>query len=407
MAVGEAPLPEFFAIPGIKVGFAEAGIKKSARKDLVLFELQAGASCAGVFTQNAFCAAPVTVSKEHLKHTSDQSKKYLLINTGNANAGTGSQGLKDARESCKALAEIVSVEEQAVLPFSTGVIGEYLPMDTILNAFPALVGNLNERHWAHAAEGIMTTDTRPKGAVRSIVYNGEEIVLNGISKGAGMIKPNMATMLAFVGTNIRIPQALCETLLQEATEMSFNRITVDGDTSTNDACMLFASAASEQTLDPAHSDFSAFKGALISLFIELAQAIVKDAEGASKFVAITIEQAKDTQEALGVAYTIAHSPLVKTALFASDPNWGRILAALGRAPITELVLEDVDIYLGDVRIVHHGGKCASYSEEAGQKVMDREAIEIRVTLSRGSAKETVWTSDLSHEYVTINAEYRT
>lgn len=414
MAVGSGVLPEFLEIPGIRLGVAEAGIKSEGRKDLVLIELQAGSTCAGVFTKNAFCAAPVTLSKRHLITSFVESNKaamrpsYLLVNTGNANAGTGRQGMEDALASCQSVADLFSVDIEQVLPFSTGVIGEKLPIEKLQTGLPSAAKDLSEKHWLKAAEGILTTDTRPKGAVATVEYAGETIVINGISKGAGMIKPNMATMLGFVGTDASIPQTLLASLVSELSEVSFNRITVDGDTSTNDSCMLFASGASNAPqIEEHHKDYPQFKTALKNVFIELAQAIIRDAEGATKFVPVMVEQASSTQEALDIAYTIAHSPLIKTALYASDPNWGRILAALGRAPIEALDLSKVDIFLSDVRIVHAGEKCADYTEEQGQEVMNAEEITIQVKLGRGEFTETVWTSDLSQDYVKINAEYRT
>lgn len=409
MAVGQHPLPEFPAIKGLRIGVAESGIKTEGRKDLVLFELAPGASCAGVFTKNAFCAAPVTICKENLSQGQDRNQtRYLLVNTGNANAGTGEEGMQDAQTSCQCVADTFDVDVKQVLPFSTGVIGEKLPIEKIVAGIPQAKDDLSELNWSRAGEGIMTTDTRPKGATRTVEYAGQTITINGLSKGAGMIRPNMATMLAYIGTDAKISQALTEQLIKECAEASFNRITVDGDTSTNDACMLLATGQAEAPeIDEQHSDFAGFKQALKELFIELAQLIIKDAEGATKFVPVVVEQAGSVEEALDVAYTIAHSPLVKTALYASDPNWGRILAALGRAPIDNLDLSQVNIYLDDVRIVANGGRCAEYTEERGQAVMDRESITIRLELGRGSVSETVWTSDFSHEYVTVNAEYRT
>lgn len=410
MAVGPGFLPEFPAIAGIKIGVVEAGIKKANRKDLVLFELASGSVCSGVFTKNAFCAAPVTLSKKHLDQGgfSLKSASYLIINTGNANAGTGPSGMKDALLTCDSLAEIAGVGSDQVLPFSTGVIGEKLPVEKITSALPDLIKSLTPSAWEKAAQGIMTTDTRPKGATRQVSYAGQTITINGISKGAGMIKPNMATMLCFIGTDAKLSEAHASQLVKDLADKSFNRITIDGDTSTNDACMLFASGKSgAPEISADHPDYSNFLNALEEVFVELAQAIVKDGEGATKFVSVEIDQACSSEEALEVAYTIAHSPLIKTALYASDPNWGRILAALGRANIQNLDLEKVDIYLGDVCIVQAGGKCATYTEEQGQRVMNQECITIRVQLSRGDVSETVWTCDFSHDYVTINAEYRT
>ncbi|MFV1871766.1 MAG: bifunctional glutamate N-acetyltransferase/amino-acid acetyltransferase ArgJ [Oleiphilus sp.] len=410
MAVGPDYLPQFTEVPGIRLGVVEAGIRKANRKDLVLIELAAGSTCSGVFTQNAFCAAPVTLSKKHLTagQFAQNCPAYLLINTGNANAGTGPAGMQDAVSSCQALAEQAGVPEDQVLPFSTGVIGEKLPIEKITQAMPALLASLSPLAWESAATGIMTTDTRPKGSSRKVSYAGYEISINGLSKGAGMIKPNMATMLCFIGCNAKLSQSLTNELVKELADKSFNRITIDGDTSTNDACMLFASGQTEAPeISTSHPDYPAFKSALESVFIELAQAIVKDGEGATKFVSVRIDQAESTEEALEVAYTIAHSPLIKTALYASDPNWGRILAALGRANIPRFDLDKVDIYLDDVCIVKAGGKSDAYTEEQGQRVMNQEEITIHVCLNRGAVSETVWTCDFSHDYVTINAEYRT
>tara|TARA_R110001592_G_scaffold356543_2_gene658652 strand:+ start:22947 stop:24179 length:1233 start_codon:yes stop_codon:yes gene_type:complete len=410
MAVGSDFLPEFPAISGIRIGVVEAGIKKANRKDLVLIELASGSVCSGVFTQNAFCAAPVIVSKKHLAQPAFalENPAYLLINTGNANAGTGPIGMQDALDTCKFLADEVGVSADQVLPFSTGVIGEKLPVEKITQAIPSLYASLSDNAWVYAAKGIMTTDTRPKGSTRQVSYAGEIITINGISKGAGMIRPNMATMLCFIGTDAKLSSSLSNSLVKELADKSFNRVTIDGDTSTNDACMLFASGQSNAPeIDSAHPDFTKFKDALTEVFIELAQAIVRDGEGATKFVTVEVKDAASSEEALEVAYTIAHSPLIKTALFASDPNWGRILAALGRSNIQNLELDKVNLYLGDVCIVEAGGKCDSYTEDKGQAVMNQEEITISVRLNRGAISETVWTCDFSHDYVTINAEYRT
>lgn len=410
MAVGDGSLPLFSELQGVRIGVVESGIKTPGRKDLVLFELDQGSSCAGVFTKNAFCAAPVQLCKDHLSVDgfAQDSNAYLLINTGNANAGTGKPGMDDALSSCDGVAQTFCVNRTQVLPFSTGVIGEKLPIEKILSALPQLKARLGDSTWRDAAEGIMTTDTRPKGVSLEVDYAGEKVLINGISKGAGMIKPNMATMLAYMGTDASVPQSLLQELLSELADTSFNRITVDGDTSTNDSCILFATGKSKApTVDRSHPDFPAFKLALKQALIELAQLIVRDGEGATKFVSVVVEQARSTKEALEVAYTIAHSPLIKTALFACDPNWGRILAALGRASIDDFDLSLVEIFLGDVRIVHRGEKCPDYTEARGQQVMDLEEITIRIDLSRGKVSETVWTTDLSHDYVTINAEYRT
>lgn len=405
MAVGAATLAQpMHPVAGIRLGVAQAGIKKANRDDLVVIELAPDAQLAGVFTQNAFCAAPVTLAKQHMQQG---SPRYLLINTGNANAGTGQQGLVDAQQSCQALAQLLQAQTEQVLPFSTGVIGEKLPVDKICAALPAAIADLDGDNWNRAATGIMTTDTRPKGASRQIEYQGNTITLTGISKGSGMIRPNMATMLGFIATDAAIAQPLLQQLLSEAAERSFNRISVDGDTSTNDACILMATGQSGVTVEEADQAlFTSFSQALNELMHTLALAIVKDGEGATKLVTIAVEAARDRQEALDTAYTVAHSPLVKTALFASDANWGRILAAVGRAGIDQLDLNALQIYLGDVCIVEKGGRAASYTEAAGQQVMAQEEILIRICLNRGDVNEWVWTTDLSHEYVTINADYR-
>jgi glutamate N-acetyltransferase/amino-acid N-acetyltransferase len=404
MAVGPATLPNSFeSIAGVRLGTACAGIKTPGRKDLVVMELAEGSSVAGVFTQNAFCAAPVVLSKKHLNET---APRYLLINTGNANAGTGEEGMRDAIGCCQQLAELTGQSACQVLPFSTGVIGEKLPVEKIYAGLPAALAHLSEQGWQDAASGIMTTDTRPKGATRVVDINGQQVRISGISKGAGMIRPNMATMLAFIATDARVPQAALQALLGEAAERSFNRVTVDGDTSTNDSCMLIASGASGVALEADQPGWLEFGEAIDAVLLELAQAIVRDGEGATKFVTVEVDKAASNEEALKTAYAIAHSPLVKTALFASDPNWGRILAAVGYAGIEQLDLEALQIYLGDVCIVDNGGRAAGYTEEQGQAVMDCEEILIRVVLNRGQVCERVWTTDLSKEYVAINADYR-
>lgn len=405
MAVGLGPLPDFYAIPGLRLGIARAGIKKPGRRDLVLMALDEGAQVAGVFTRNQFCAAPVLVTRAHL---ASGAPRFLMINTGNANAGNGEQGMVDAEACCAALAEMAGVSAEQVLPFSTGVIGEPLPVEKIQQGLPEALGNLSDQNWAAAAEGIMTTDTLPKGATRRLELGGKSVHISGISKGAGMIRPNMATMLGFIATDASIEPALLQSLVSELGDMSFNRITIDGDTSTNDACMLVATGQSEAPALKADSpEFPAFREALREIFMTLAHAIVRDGEGATKFITIRVEQAGTQQEALDVAYTLAHSPLVKTALFASDPNWGRILAAVGRAGVPSLDLAAIEIDLGDVALVRNGGRAADYTEARGQAVMDQSDISIRIALGRGDVSETVWTCDLSHDYVTINAEYRT
>lgn len=405
MAVGLGPLPHFNEIDGVRIGVASAGIKKPGRKDLVLFELAEGSVIAALFTRNQFCAAPVRIAREHLAAA---SPRYLMINTGNANAGTGERGMTDARACCTALAKEVGAEPQAILPFSTGVIGEPLPVSKLTVALPQVVADLRADGWADAATGIMTTDTLPKGATRKVAVGNEVICLSGISKGAGMIRPNMATMLGFLATDARIAPDLWQRLLNRAIERSFNRVTVDGDTSTNDSCVAVATGRSAApVIVEGGEGFIAFRDALDSICLELAQALVRDGEGATKFVSIVVEQAQDRQEALDVAFTVAHSPLVKTALFASDPNWGRILAAVGRAGVPDLDLNAIRIDLGDVCIVRDGGRADDYTEARGQAVMSQAEIDIRINLGRGPVKETVWTCDFSHDYVTINAEYRT
>ena len=401
MATGKGQLPTMHPVTGFKLGIASAGIKTPGRKDLVVMEIAEGSTVAGVFTQNAFCAAPVTIAKAHLAST---TPKYLLVNTGNANAGTGEQGLSDALQSCDVLAAITSVKKDQILPFSTGVIGELMPMDRLLKGLPIAVAALSQEGWAHAAAAILTTDTRAKGA--SLQYGkGSKITMTGITKGSGMIKPNMATMLGFVATDAAVDAELLHRALRLANEKSFNRITVDSDTSTNDAVILVATGASGIIIN--EESFDQFVAELKTVFIDLAQAIIRDGEGASKFVSVVVEGAVDTDEALAVAYTIAESPLVKTALGASDPNWGRILAAIGRAGLTNLDVNEVQLYLNSVLIAENGARVASYTEGAGQTAMQPEDIEIRVSLNRGQATETVWTTDLTYDYVRINAEYRT
>jgi len=398
-------LPELFPVPGICLGTASAGIKRPGMIDLVIMSIAEGASCSAVFTRNAFCAAPVTVAREFL---AQGQPSYLLVNTGNANAGTGEPGIRAARQCCESLAQHAGCEAAAVVPFSTGVIGEPLPVDRICAALPDALANLDENGWAAAADGILTTDTVPKGVSRQVRIGGELITITGIAKGSGMIRPDMATMLAFIATDARIEGDALRQSLSAAVEASFNRITVDGDTSTNDACVLVATATSPlPVLQKDGTDYAAFCEVLTAVCIELAQAIVRDGEGATRFVTVNVEGGANAAECLQVAYTIAHSPLVKTALFAGDPNWGRILAAVGRAGLPDLDLEAVEIYLDDVCIVRAGARAVDYTEAAGQQVMERDELIIRVVLGRGASCETVWTCDLSYDYVRINAEYRT
>jgi len=406
MAVGLKGLPTMHPVAGVRLGVACAGIKKPDRRDLVVFELGADTACAAVFTQNAFCAAPVLVARAHL---AEGAPHYLLVNTGNANAGTGDQGLADAGECCRALADLAGCRAEEVLPFSTGVIGEPLPVDKIKAGLPQALSALRPDGWEEAAYGIMTTDTVPKGASRRIEIDGHAVTVTGIAKGAGMIHPNMATMLAFIATDAKVMPELLQLCLNRAVARSFNSITVDGDTSTNDACVLLATGrSSAPAIENAESAaFAALCAAVNQVCVELAQAIVRDGEGATKFITIDVAEGASEEECRRVAYTIAHSPLVKTAFFASDPNWGRILAAVGRAGVEGLDLRRVTIHLGDVCIVRDGGRAPEYQEYQGQRVMGCEEITVYVKLGRGSARAVVWTCDFSYDYVRINAEYRT
>jgi len=403
MAVGPDTLPELLPIKGFKIGIASAGIKRPGRRDIVVMELAEGSTVAGVFTKNAFCAAPVTLCKRHL---AGGALRYLLTNTGNANAGTGKQGMADAITTCNELASRVGVSAEQIMPFSTGVIGEPLPVAKITGALDAAIADLTEDNWLNAAWGIMTTDTRAKGACEQVEIGGKTVTITGISKGAGMIKPNMATMLGYVATDAKVDQGLLQQWMSAATEQSFNRITVDGDTSTNDSCVLVATGASGAEVPASGVDADRFVAALNRVMLQLAQLIVRDGEGATKFVEVRVSKAASVQEALDVAYTIAHSPLTKTALFASDPNWGRILACVGRAGLENLDLDALQIYLDQTCIVENGGRANSYTEEQGQAVMNQEDILIHVVLNRGDIVESVWTTDLSKEYVAINADYR-
>ncbi len=395
---------EPLTVAGIRLGVACAGIKYPDRRDLVVVELAVGTQAAAVFTRNAFCAAPVTVARAHLAAA---SPRYLVINTGNANAGTGRQGLADADASCRNLAERTRCQPEEVLPFSTGVIGESLPLFRLITGLPAALAALRPDGWREAALGIMTTDTRPKWASRRLTLAGREVTVTGIAKGAGMIRPDMATMLAFVATDAAVEPVVLRETLHAAVADSFNAITVDGDTSTNDACLLLATGRSGASVPAAGDDRARFAAAVGEVCVELAQAIVRDGEGATKFITVSVEGGRDAAECRQVAYTIAHSPLVKTAFFASDPNWGRILAAVGRAGLDALDLERVTLHLDEVCIVRDGGRAPDYSEEQGQRVMARPEIAVRVGLGRGTATARIWTTDLSFDYVRINAEYRT
>jgi glutamate N-acetyltransferase / amino-acid N-acetyltransferase len=404
MAVGQHDFPKMPEIQGIRLGTTNAGIKQTVRDDLLLVEMAEQATCAAVFTRNAFCAAPVHVARQNLAH----KPQWLLVNSGNANAGTGQQGMQDALNSCAYVAEVAGGQKNQVLPFSTGVIGQPLLTEKIKVALPAAFNQLNSNSWEQAARAIMTTDTFPKGVTKTIFLEGHSVTINGISKGAGMIQPDMATMLAFIATDAKIAQALLQSCLDAAAEQSFNRVTVDGDTSTNDACVLMASGCSPAPEIKAGSEhYQIFADAVMSVCKQLAELIIRDGEGATKLMRIVVEQAQSDEEAVRVAKTIAHSPLVKTAFFASDPNWGRILAAVGRAGVANMVLEDVQIFLDDVCIVRNGGVADDYTEAAGQKVMDQEEITITVKMGRGQATQEVLTCDFSYDYVKINAEYRT
>jgi glutamate N-acetyltransferase/amino-acid N-acetyltransferase len=404
MAVNLPPLPELHPVTGIRLGTARAGIRKPDRRDLVVIECAPGTRAAAVFTRNRFCAAPVAVAREHLGQSAPRA---LVINTGFANAGTGAEGLTDAQAACGAAAGLLGCAPQAILPFSTGVIGERLPVERLVQGLPGAIRALTESGWSEAAHGIMTTDTLPKGASRRVPLGGRTVTITGIAKGAGMICPNMATMLAFVATDAAVDGGVLQQSLAAAADASFNRISIDGDTSTNDACVLLASGQSGVAVDAAHPDHLArFNQALREVLAELAQAIVRDGEGATKFITIDVEQGASEADCLEVAQTIAHSPLVKTAFFASDPNWGRILAAIGRARIPRLDVDRVSVYLDDLCIARHGSRAAEYTEAQGLEVMKQAEIRVRVELGAGNASARLWTCDLSHDYVRINAEYR-
>jgi glutamate N-acetyltransferase / amino-acid N-acetyltransferase len=402
-----APNPQdLHPVAGVQLGTTMAGVRKANRRDLTVVLLAPGSSVAGVFTKNRFCAAPVQICRDHL--ATGPAKRAIVINTGNANAGTGDDGLVRARTVCVALAQLLDIAPEEVLPFSTGVIMETLPSERILAGLPAALADAQPDHWAEAAAGIMTTDTLPKAASQQIVIGGKTVTVTGISKGAGMIRPNMATMLGFVATDAAIDPVLLQPLVTEAANRSFNRITIDGDTSTNDSFLLIAThQAGNPTITALDlADGQALRDAVVAVSQQLAQAIVRDGEGATKFITVRIEGGRTEDECLQAAYAVAHSPLVKTAFFASDPNLGRILAAVGYAGIADLDQTLIDLHLDDVHVVHQGGRRAEYREEDGQRVMKQAEITVRVGLNRGDAVATVWTCDLSHEYVTINADYR-
>jgi len=397
-------------VAGVSLGVTEAGIRKPGRRDLLVIRLGDGARVAGVFTQNRFCAAPVVVARQHLTMLDPgASIRALVVNTGNANAGTGKEGMAGARQTCNDLAKLMGCSSAQVLPFSTGVIMEPLPVDRIAAGLPACLADAREDNWFAAAQAIMTTDTLPKGASRRVKVGAAEVTITGIAKGAGMIHPNMATLLGFVATDAKLALPLARALVAQAANRSFNCITVDGDTSTNDSFMLISSGAADmpEIGDAKSVEYRALAEGITAVAAELAQAIIRDGEGATKFITVRVEGGRKEEECRRVAYAIAHSPLVKTAFFASDPNLGRILAAVGYAGITDLAVDKVDLYLDDVLVARNGGRNPGYREADGQRVMKQAEITVRVQLNRGPAAATVWTCDLSHDYVTINAEYRT
>ena len=403
----QAPDPSrLYAVPGIELGIAMAGVRKANRRDLTVVTIAEGSTVAGVFTRNRFCAAPVQLCRTHLAGA--LSPRAIVINTGNANAGTGEGGLARARATCEALAAHLRIAPGQVLPFSTGVIMESLPVDRIIAGLPAAIADLRPDHWGAAAEAIMTTDTLPKAVSTQLQIGGKTVTVTGISKGAGMIRPNMATMLGFVATDAVIAPALVQALVQDAADQSFNRITIDGDTSTNDSFVLIATGRAGHTeiTQFESGDGLRLRDAVVAVAQQLAQAIVRDGEGATKFISVCVEGGKTEDECRQVAYAIAHSPLVKTAFFASDPNLGRILAAVGYAGIADLDQTAIDLFLDEVAVVKGGGRLPEYREEDGQRVMKRSEITVRVLLHRGTAQTTVWTCDLSYEYVKINADYR-
>ena len=406
MPVGLSETTELLPVKGITLSSCSANIYENNRHDMALVEIPVESSFSCVFTTNRFCAAPIKIAKSHLQQS---SPRYLLINAGNANAGTGERGENDAATLCRALSEIANCELTQVLPFSTGVIGEFLPVSNMRSVLPNLIENLSETNWSHAAKAIMTTDTVSKAISKSLLIDDKEITISGMCKGSGMIRPDMATMLAYIATDAAIDSSLLQELLTELVNQSFNRITVDGDMSTNDACVLIASGKAGNPIIKSVGDngYQLLYEALLEIFSYLAKTIVRDGEGASKFVSITVKNALTNQDSLKIAYQIASSPLVKTALTASDANWGRILAAIGSANVTSMDIKQVDIFLGDICIVRNGERASEYSDDQGQTIMQNEEISILVDMKLGESIETVWTSDLSHEYIRINAEYRT
>ncbi|MES2323115.1 MAG: bifunctional glutamate N-acetyltransferase/amino-acid acetyltransferase ArgJ [Pseudomonadota bacterium] len=411
MAVN-SPVPvaaDLKPVNGIEIGYAEAGIKKPNRKDVLVMKLAEGATVSGVFTKNRFCAAPVQVSKANLEAVAAGGApiRALVVNTGNANAGTGESGLAHANATCAALAQLLGCSAQQILPFSTGVILEPLPVDKIVAGLPAAIANLKADNWFNAAEAIMTTDTQPKAASRTVDICGHSVIMTGISKGAGMIKPNMATMLGYLAIDAKVAQPVLDELVRHAADHSFNCITIDGDTSTNDSFMLIATGTGSLAIGNTDStEYLELRNAVTDIARNLAQQIIRDGEGATKFITISVDEGGSVEECRRIAYSIAHSPLVKTAFFASDPNLGRILAAIGYAGVDDLDVSKLDLYLDDVWVAKSGGRNPDYREEDGQRVMRQSEIMVRVTLARGAASATVWTCDLSHDYVTINADYR-
>ena len=405
MPVGLKAPASLVAVAGVRIATAALGGRSEPRDDLTLFELAAGTSCAATFTRNAFCAAPVTVAREHLGRA---APRYLLVNAGSANAGTGARGIEDAKRCCAIVSEATGAPVESILPFSTGVIGEPLSIERFEHAVPIAAGRLSEDGWLDAAAAIATTDIVPKGASRSIDLGGRPAAVTGVAKGSGMIRPDMATMLAFIATDAAVAPGALRSIVSDAVEASFNRITVDGDTSTNDACVLVATGTlGNQPVGAGTPEYLALVEAVGDVARELAHAIVRDGEGATKFVTVEVVEGGDRSECLAVAYTVAHSPLVKTALYASDANWGRILAAVGRAGLADLDLARIRIWLNGVCIVSGGGRDSAYTEAAGSKAVSCDEIVIRIALGRGRVEDRVWTCDLSHQYVTINAEYRT
>lgn len=401
-----APLASsLLPVKGVELGYAEAHVRKPNRKDVLVIKLVEGSHVTGVFTKNRFCAAPVVLCKDFLAQKA--GIRALLVNTGCANAGTGEDGLKRAQQSCDALANLLNVNANQVLPFSTGVILEPLPVDKVVAGLPTAIANLKEDNWLNAAESIMTTDIVAKGTSRRLNINGKQVTITGMSKGSGMIHPNMATMLGYIATDAAVSQVALESMIQYAVNKSFNCITVDGDTSTNDSLIFMATnQAGNAEVKENSADYIALRDAFTEVAIELAQAIVRDGEGATKFMSIVIERGQSEEECRKVAYAIAHSPLVKTAFFASDPNLGRILAAIGYAGVDDLDVNTLDLYLGDVLVAEKGGRAASYVEEQGSAVMSESDILVRVVLNRGDASATIWTCDFSYDYVKINADYR-